>query len=159
MAIRYTRSMAGQNWARMSRELQGIVEEEMADAGLESAQEGQCVIENSGTGNEWSSPFTDVHQGGTRRSGPGAGRINTGQMLNDLSFRLVTGQGVGLDVGWIDRFLDYYAAQDRGTGATGYRHGGRAIVGMGVMARLQVFVRARVDEAVDRSIERMMRGL
>lgn len=158
MAIQYTRSLAGQNWARMARELQGIVEEEMAEAGLESVQEGQRVIEQSGTGNAWSRPFPDLKQGGTIRSGPAAGRINTGDMLNALSFRIVSGRGVGLDVGWIDMFQDYFMYQDQGFSAGGYR-AAAFVRGMGVMAHLQVYVRARVDEAVDRAIERMMNGL
>lgn len=162
MGVQYTRSgghgdLFGSEYFNMAKNLQEIIEEELEDAGADGLLEAQETVENAGTGNTWPSPFRD--RDGTVRSGPGQGRINTGKMISALDYRTYRGQGVGLDVGWIRIWEEYFGAQDEGTDATGYRNGGRAIEGMGVIAHLRTYMRDRVDEAMDRAIERINDGL
>jgi hypothetical protein len=140
----------------MAKDLQIIIEDELDAAGKDGQQEGRKVIETSGTQKEWTTPFNG-------RTSGGQGRIESGHMDDAMDYRVIRGQQVGLDVGWIRIWEEYFGAQDRGFDALGYRRpsasGNDHVVGMGVMAHLHVFMRARVDTAMDRSVERIIDGL
>lgn len=160
MGIRYTRArgaVGGEDYRRLAATLENLIEEELADAGADGVMEGRKIIETSGTGRSWSGPFRD--RDGTVRTGSGAGRIASGRMYDAVDFRITRGAGVGLDVGWIHDWDVYFAAQDRGTSATGYRNGGGPIAAMGMMAHLQVYMRDSLERALDRIQERMIDAL
>ena len=143
--------MDGSTYIEMAKRMPQIFDEEMTAAGEEASKAGQDMIETSGTARSWSGAF----QG---RTGSGSGRVDTGEMRDLFSFRVIHGRGVGLDVGWVKGYEEYFGAQDRGFLKGGFRPS-QVVKGMGVMARVQVEVRAKVDDAIDRSIKRITDGL
>lgn len=161
MGVKYTRSrggaLDGTPYFAMAKDILDIIQEELTDAGADGLLEAQQVVETSGTNRQWSGDFTD--RNGTRRSGSGAGRIDTGEMLNALEFRVIKGKSIGLDVGWLHVWETYFGAQDQGFEASGYRSANQAVEGMHVISHLQVYMRGKVDEALDRAEERIVNGL
>lgn len=162
MAIHYTRAgggdLGGTAFFEMARDLQGIIEEELADAGADGVLEGQKIIESSGTGRSWNGSFRD--RDGSIRSGSGSGRVHTGKMLRAVDFRVLRGKESGLDVGWIHPadWEEYFAAQDQGFEAGGYRPS-QFVAGMGMIAHLRFYMRVTTDEAIDRALRRISDGL
>jgi len=158
--LQYTRtkgSVGGQSYRNTAKQIQQWIEEELADAGLQGVLEAQEVIEHAGTNREWSGPFKDRE--GTIRTGSGESRIGTGHMYNALTFRLVRGKQVGLDVGWPGVWEEYFGAQDEGFDAPGYRRVNQHVQGMGVIAHLRTFMHVKVDIALDRVEEKILNGL
>jgi hypothetical protein len=161
MGIRYTRTRGGRtdgsSYHQMAAKLSSIIEEEMDQAGRDGRDEARRIVETSGTGRVWSGPFRG--RSGSVRTESGPGRVDTGHMRDALDYRITRGRDVGLDVGWIRIWEEYFGAQDRGFSSPGYRNAPLAVEGMGVMAHLHVFMRGRVDEALDRATERIVNGL
>lgn len=158
--LQYTRAkgpVGGQSYRDTAKHIQQWIEEELADAGLQGVLEGQEVIEHAGTARQWSGEFKDRQ--GTVRSGSGEARIATAHMYNALTFRLVRGKSVGLDVGWPGVWEEYFGAQDEGFDAPGYRRANQHVAGMGVIAHLRTFMHAKVDIALDRVEERITNAL
>jgi hypothetical protein len=158
---RYTRKTAnGFNSARffkMADELTPITVEELQQAGREGVLEAREIISTSGTNRQWTAPFPD--RNGTLRDASGAGRIDTGAMIQAIDFKIVQGnQKVGLDVGWTDPGLwqDYFEAQDEGFDAPGYRHANQFVAGMGVISHLRVYMGQQLEEARGRIIDRVL---
>lgn len=147
---RYTRSrggpVGGAPYYTMAREIQGIIEAALAVAGEDGEEEAVLMLESSGTHNEWSGEFTD--RNGGVRSGSGEGRVDTGAMRDALGYRIIRGKRVGLDVGWTNPSLwqNYFAAQDQGFDASGYRHARQHVEGMHIIAHLQTYMHGKVDE-------------
>ena len=161
MGLKYTRRtggvLGGGPYRAMASKLQDIYAEELEDAGALGLLEAQDTVENSGTAREWSGPFRD--RDGTIRYGTGSSRVASGNMLNALDYRIVRGKNVGLDVGWIRIWEEYFGAQDKGFSAPGYRRERQAVAGMGVIAHLKTFMRDEVDKALDRAGRRIVDGL
>jgi len=160
MGLRYTRtgggSLNGEEYFKMSANMRNIIEEELEDAGADGLQEARSFVETAGTGREWSGPFKD--RDGTIRTGSGQGRVASANMLKALDYRTFRGKGVGLDVGWIHFWEEYFGAQDKGFEAGGFRPA-QAVAGMGMLAHLRIYMRGKVDIAMDRSTERIVNGL
>lgn len=160
--LRYTRNkggaIGGGPYRAMAKSIKTIYEQELTEAGEEGKAEGVRMIESSPAPGNWSGSFRD--RDGGRRTGPGSGRVHTGKMRDAFDYRIVRGQSVGLDVGWVRIWEEYFGAQDAGSSATGYRPStSRAIQGMGVIAHLKTFMRASVDDALDRAEKRVVDGL
>lgn len=160
--VRYTRNkggvMDGTPYRQMAANLQSIIEEELADAGADGVLEARDVVETSGTNRQWDGSFRD--RNGNLRSGSGSGRVDTGEMLDALDFRVIHGKsGAGLDVGWIHLWEAYFGAQDEGFDAPGYRNANQHVEGMHVISHLRHYMRGTVDAALDRVVVRMMKGL
>jgi len=158
----YTRGRGGvfdgTRYVDMAGNITEIVEEEMKIAGERGVEEGRKVIMESGTGRAWTGTFTD--RGGDRRSGSSSARVHEGVMFDAVDFRVIRGKDVGLDVGWIHpgEWEDYFAAQDQGFYAGGYR-APQFVQGMGMIAHLRKFMRNEISEAIDRSMRRIINGL
>lgn len=161
MGIRYTRStggaMDGSSYRQMAKEMLGIIEDELTIVGEDSVKEARTIVETSGTNREWTGSFRD--RNGNIRTASGAGRVDTGEMIDALDYRIVKGKTIGLDVGWIHLWEVYFAAQDEGFDAPGYRRANLAVEGMHVISHLQVYMRGKVDEALDRAEKRIVNGL
>lgn len=161
--LKYTRNngpVGGGPYRKMAKDLKSIYEQELTAAGEEGKDEGVRHIESSPSAVGWSGSFRDRNGGRRSAPGPGPGRVHTGKMRDALDYRIVRGKNVGLDVGWIHIWEEYFGAQDVGSDATGYRPStSRAIKGMGVMAHLRTFMRGSVDEALDRADKRIVNGL
>lgn len=152
----------GANFRKMAKEFPTILNNEFAALGEDAKGEAQGFIDIAGTFQYWSGAFTDVHQGGGKRSHSGKGRKNTGAMRDAIDFRIVKGShfGLGLDVGWInDDWEPYMSAQDSGFTHAGYRRESQKVQGMGMFQHLRVYMRGKVSEAADRVIERVADGL
>lgn len=151
--LQYTRvgggATGGANFRKMSKELFNIYADEMAEAGKDGVGEAEGFIRIAGTGNSWR---------WNGRDGAGAGRIDSGLMLSKLDYRITRGKSVGVDVGWINFWQEYFGAQDAGFSAGGARPD-QAVEGMGMLAHLRVYMRGKVDAALDRAEERIMNGL
>lgn len=157
MSVRYTRtrggSLGGEPYFKMAAELKGIIEEELTKAGEEGAKEGERFIrQDAGTGKTWSRPWSDG------RTGSSPGRVDSGLMADAMDFRIIRGQNVGLDVGWVRIWEKYFGAQEGGFTNGGSRTS-TVVAGMGVMAHLRTFMRDKVDNALDRATERIVDGL
>ena len=160
MGIQYTRRGGkpanGQSYRDVTRRLSSIYEDEMAEAGQDAQEQMMSYFRMQGTGKSWSAgPWG---QGGT------GDRVDSGDMKRDLSVRVYRGSGVGLDVGWVHNFQDYYRYQDEGFTARGFRRpsnrpGGDVVEGMGLTAHMSEWLRGRVDQALDRAEERIQREL
>lgn len=154
MPIRYTRSrgsVGGEDYIRMANQLPVIFNQELAVVGEQAKAEGQKYIALSGTQQTWKGTFKG-------RSGPNRGRIDTGQMQKAFEFRVTRGQGVGLDVGWINGYQEYFGAQDEGFSAGGFRPS-QTVEGMGLTAHMRFYMRGKVDQGIDRAMERIINGL
>ena len=153
MGLQYTRvgggSLDGGSYREMAKNLRNIYAEEMEDAGKAGVGEAEGFIDMAGTGNTWR---------WNGRDGAGAGRIDSGLMRAKLDYRLTRGQSIGLDVGWVDFWREYFGAQDAGFSAGGARPD-QAVEGMGMLAHLRVYMRGKVDGALDRAGERIINGL
>jgi hypothetical protein len=79
-------------------------------------------------------------------------------MRDNFKYRVIHGKGIGLDIGWVHGYEDYFGAQDQGFDAGGFRPN-QFIKGMGVVAHVKFEARAIVDDAVDRAIGRVLSGL
>lgn len=154
-AIKYTRvgggPANGDSYRQMADMLQSIFEEELTEVGKEGVQIAQDFIETAGTGKTWTGRFKG-------REGAPAGRIDSGSMRDNISYRIYRGQGVGLDIGWVNFWEEYYGAQELGFSAGGFRPS-QAVEGMGMLAHLRVVMRAKVDAALDRAERRILDGL
>lgn len=147
----------GDRFRNMSQQITSILTKNMDEAGQISELEAHKFIDMAGTGNAWSGDFTD--RGGGKRSGPSAGRIDTGFMQRDYQYRTTKGKNVGLDVGWINNYEDYYGAQDAGFSAPGYRTNPLPVQGMGLTRHMRDFTEKEMDKAMDRSIRTILNGL
>lgn len=157
-AVRYTRTRGGridgQPYREMSRNIRAIVEEELTIAGRNGAKESRDILDASGTGRSWSpGPWGE---GGT------GDRVASDKMRDSLTYRIIRGEDVGLDVGWTDVWEAYFGYQDVGFSATGFRRPsalGDAVRGMGIMAHLSVYMRKEADVAMDKALRRINNGL
>lgn len=160
--FRYTRGRAGifngTRYIDMAGNIPKIVEEELKIAGENGVDEGRRVIMSSGTNRSWDPPFTD--RDGGKRSGSGTARVHEGVMYDAVDFRVIRGNDVGLDVGWIhpNEWEDYFAAQDQGFYAGGYR-APQFVAGMGMISHLRKHMRIEIDNAIDKAIRRIINGL
>lgn len=145
--------MNGGSYLKMAREMKNIIEQELTEAGRDGADEARKVLDASGTGKTWSP--------GPWGAGGTGDRSETDKMRDALGYRIVRGQNVGLDVGWTDIWEEYFGIQDEGFAATGFRtpSPNDNVKGMGVMAHLRTYMRGKVDEALDRAMERIVDGL
>lgn len=150
---RVGRGFQGGDFLKLPGLIQEFVANELEDVGADGLLEAQSIVESSGTGSEWSGPFRD--RDGTIRSGPGQGRIASGKMLRALEYRIYRGKNVGLDVGWLHIWEEYFGAQDEGFEAGGYR-ANKKIQGMGVIAHMRTYLRDRVDTAIDRGVRKAL---
>lgn len=159
MGVQYTRTggkpVGGQSYRDMAREMQNIYEEEIQYVGQQAKDELNRYFRTVSTGRSWTpGPWG---QGGT------GDRVDTGDMKADLDVRVYRGQGIGLDVGWVHDFQEYYRYQDEGFEATGFRHprliGSDVVAGMGLIAHMNYWLRDKVDEALDRAGKRVVNGL
>lgn len=158
MAIRYTRAgggdLGGRSYFNMAREMKVIIEDELTEAGRDGAKEAQKKLDASGTGKSWSP--------GPWGAGGTGDRVDTDAMRDALEYRITRGVHVGLDVGWVNYWEDYFRYQDEGFSATGFRRPARAgdvVKGMGVIAHMKGYMRDSVDEAMDRAMRRITDGL
>lgn len=161
MGVRFTRTRTGafDNLGSISGFVIDTLEKYLTEAGEAGKGEAQGVVESSGTNREWSGPFKD--RNGNIRTSSGEGRVDTKDMLNALDYRLIRGKDIGLDVGWTDPSLwqAYFAAQDEGFDAPGYRYDYQYVPGMHVVSHLAVYMRGKVDEALDAALEEIVNGL
>lgn len=172
LGVKYTRTRSGQldNYTGLEAWMKEILSEEFTVAGQQGLEEAREIVESSGTGNSWTGPYTD--KDGRTREGPGfkdrngdirtasgPGRVHEGEMERALNYRLIRGKDIGLDVGWPTIWETYFGAQDEGFEAGGYRHMAQAVEGMHVIAHLSIYMHARIDEAMDRAIDRITNGL
>lgn len=157
------RGPGGEDYRNMSRELQVIVMEEMTAAAQAGEREAKRYISVAGTRRQWNGSFPDLKQGGGRRSAPSRGRINTGEMRDAITYRVVRGATVQARVGWLNEYEDYFGFQDEGFSAGGYRElvstTIRAVEGMRLMAHMRAFMRDQSDDAMDRIVKRVINGL
>jgi len=140
--------------------------EEMQEAGKAGDAEAKAYVRLAGTQKQWSSGgrgFPDLRQGGGRRRQPNRGRINTGQMMDALTYKVTQGSVIQVKVGWLNNFQPYFLYQDQGFASGGYRERVQdpvsAVEGMKLMAHMRTYMRDQYDKAVDRAIERMMNAL
>ena len=165
MKVKYIRvgsgPIGGLGFTRMSPQINKIINQELSTAGEAGLGEAQGFIDIAGTANEWSGFFKDLHQGGGVRGKSGRARRNTGAMRDALDFRGVKGSafGVGLDIGWLNKYEDYMGAQDAGFTHSGYRKENLQVKGMGMFQHLRVYMRGKVSDAADRVMERVTSGL
>jgi len=139
----------GVAYRSMAPRLQGIYEEEMRDAGVDGVIEAQRFIDTAGTGRSWS---------WSNRDGAPAGRIDSDTMKEALDYRLRRGVGIGLDVGWVNFWQEYFTAQDLGFNEGGARPD-QFVAGMGMISHLRSFMRDRVDQAMESAEQRILYGL
>lgn len=154
MGLKYTRargSLGGGDYRRMAGQLQNIIEEELDVVGKRGEEKGQEWIDSRGTGNTWSRPW-----GG--RTGSTPGRVDSETMKKAIDYRIIRGKGVGLDVGWVHIYHEYFGLQDKGFTGAGQNHN-IAVAGMGVIADLNIFMRNEVDRAMDKATRRIVDGL
>jgi len=154
MGVQYTRNngrpVGGDPYRQMAKELQGIYEDEMEFAGDQAYDKMHQLFDQAGTGRTWQAPR------GGRTTGD---RKDTGFMERDLKVRLTRGKNIGLDVGWVNNFEDYYDLQNEGFF---HARGGftvRAMNLIGAETTLGYFVRDKVNEALDRAGKRVVDGL
>lgn len=164
--VKYTRTrggpIGGQSYRQMASRLQGIVKEEMTQAAIESEAEGKAFIGIAGTQNAWNGKFP--RRGGGNPSHAGRGRIDSGDMQRAFTYRVQTGgENAQIEVGWVGGgYQPYMGAQDQGTSAGGFRERSdfhRPIEGMGLLAHIRFYARARVELAMDRATKRVTDGL
>lgn len=141
----------GGNYFAMAANLKNIVEDELIVAGKAGAAEGRDFIDTAGTGNSWATDFNG-------RSSSSPGRVDTGNMRDSVAYRIFQGKGVGLDVGWVHHWEEYFGAQEKGFSQGGFRPN-QVVKGMGMMAHLRAQMEGKTDAAMDRAIERILDGL
>lgn len=155
MALQYTRTrgdLGGGDYRRMASEVKEIIEEEMTVSGREGAARAREHLDSAGTGRTWSA--------GPWGAGGTGDRVQSDTMRDSLGYRIIRGASVGLDVGWTDVWMAYFGYQDEGFSTSGFRNGPSITVkGMGVISDLEVFMRGKVDEALDRATRRIVDAL
>lgn len=159
MPIAYTRigggPTDGSNFLRAARDVIRVLNQELSPVGEAVKGEAQGFIDIAGTQRYWSGTFNTA-QGPRGRAG--RGRIDSGHMRAAIDFRVTHGAGVGIDVGWIHQYEEYFGAQEDGFSAGGFRPS-QTVEGMGMFQHLRVYMRGKVDEAADRAMERIVSGL
>lgn len=152
MAKKYIRQSGslidGKPFFELAKNLQKYYEDELEEAGKLSEDEAKQFIDNAGTGRSWAAPWN-----GRWASSPG--RVESGNMRNDIKYRIIRGQNAGLDVGWLDTWQEYYKAQELGFSAGGARPA-QVVQGMNLFGHLRGFVRDRVQEAVARGTDKAL---
>jgi hypothetical protein len=153
----YTRSdgksVGGAPYFQMAANLKNMIEKELDEAGKIGADEGQRFIrEDAGTGNTWLYPWSDG------RTGSYPGRVDSGDMASAMDHKIIQGENVDLDIGWVRIWEEYFGAQEEGFTNGGSRTS-KVVAGMGVMAHLQTYIRSAVDGAIDRVIDGVVNGL
>lgn len=148
----------GRSYREVARNLQKYYEDEIARVGEGAEDELRSVTRRAGTGNVWSAGPSKFMTRSSWQAGDTGDRIDTGDMLDDLNVRVYRGKGIGLDVGWIYRYRDYYGLQDVGFSTGGLR-GSQEVAGMGVIAHMSVWLRKEVDAALTRAEKRIQNEL
>ena len=151
-----TGPLDGRNYSKLGKNANRIIERELIPVGEAAEGEAKGFIEIAGTNRQWSGMFTD--RDGGKRDHSGIGRVHTGAMRDAISFRVTRGKGLGIDVGWIKNYEDYFGAQEHGFSAGGYRFA-QDVEGMGMFQHLRVYIRDKLDEAADNIMEEFTRGL
>lgn len=140
--------------------------EEMQEAAKAGEAEAKAYVRLAGTQKQWRSGgrgFSDLRQGGGRRQQPNRGRINTGEMMGALTYRVTQGSVIEAKVGWLNNFQPYFLYQDQGFAAGGYRERVQdpvsAVEGMRLMAHMSAYMRDQSQAATDRAMKRVADGL
>lgn len=95
-----------------------IVQQEIGDLTIEVAEKGaeaaREIIRTRGRNREWARPWRS-EKTGRFRSGSGPGRIDSGDMLNNITVQFQRGEKQSRAVfGWIKTYEYYYKYQEEG---------------------------------------------
>ena len=145
------------SYGKTARQVKSIVNRHLAPVGEAASAEAKAFIGISGTQTIWQGAWRSG-DGLRTRTGPGRGRIDTGEMQRAIDFRVTHGAGIGIDIGWIRNYQDYFGAQETGFHAGGVRPD-QWVEGMGMFQHLRVYTRIRVTEAAGDIMEEIQRGL
>ena len=88
------------------------VSEYVADEGVKRTKQ---KIETGGTGNSWDPSWDSMPNATSGRHASSPGRVASGEMRDDISGSVSrTGSSIVSSFGWIDKYQDYYGAQEGG---------------------------------------------
>lgn len=148
----------GDQFGKTAKQVNSIMNRHLAPVGEAAAAEAKGFINIAGTQRTWSGAWPTRVPGGAPRTGPGRGRVDTGEMRDAIDFRVTHGSGIGIEVGWIRNPKEYYAAQEHGFYAGGFR-ADQFVEGMGMFQHLRVYTRVRVLAAADDIMKEIRSGL